>query len=103
MVPSVDAVPTADYTPPMQRLSVRLPDAAIDKLTDMLDALPEPTIGPKPTMADVLRVVVERGLGSGRIQVFVNGDPMTIDLHGDGALFVSTTTAGRVDVTYRRR
>ena len=48
----------------MQRISVRLPDATIDRLTEMLDALPVPAIGPAPTIADVLRVVVERGLSA---------------------------------------
>lgn len=46
----------------MKRLSVRLPDATIARLEAMLAELPVPAIGPAPTIADVLRVVVERGL-----------------------------------------
>lgn len=86
----------------MKRLSVRLPDDAILKLEAMLSGLPAPAIGPAPTVSDVLRVVVERGLEPRQIRAFVNGDAMTIDLHGDGALFVDTPP-GKVTVTYRRR
>lgn len=48
----------------MQRISVRLPDATIARLEAMLAELPVPAIGPAPTIADVLRVVVERGLAT---------------------------------------
>lgn len=86
----------------MQRLSVRLPDPIIAQLETMLAALPEPTIGPKPTMADVLRVVVERGLEPRQLEVVVNGIPATVEIHSGGSLAVNTTT-DRYSIEYRRK